>query len=201
MDVPEEILDGVRELITIGVGRSAGMLNRLTNAHVTLTVPEVRISDDVRKYQNEESLHPYTEDTSQIILQFSGEITGSFSLIIPHESALNLVVILTGEEGSPDEMDALRVETLLEVGNIIISSTMSALSILLTTGLSFQFPIYRTGKRNQFAIEPQMKVGIIARTRFEVQQKMIEGEMIICLNRESYDRLDSSIRSIMERGL
>jgi chemotaxis protein CheC len=202
MQVSEEILDGVRELITIGVGRSAGMLNRLSNAHVTLTVPEVQILDEPT-WNEACPLNTFSEheQTSQIILQFSGELTGSFRLVIPYESALNMVMILTGEESSPDEMDMLRVETLLEVGNVIISSVMSSLSILLSSHLSFQFPIYRTDR--WFGADPGCESGVIivAGTRFEVQQKAIVGEMIILLTKESYTRLCEGIRLIMEEGL
>lgn len=204
MYVSEEVLDGVRELITIGVGRSAGMLNRLTNAHVTLTVPDVCISDVASEYYLKSALYSVNREyTSHVILKFSGELTGSFNLIIPHSSALNLVIILTGEEGSPDEMDALRVETLLEVGNIIISSVMSSLSIFLTSRLSFQFPSYQTGTGDSASpfIINQSDVGITIRTRFQVQNKEIEGDMVILLNRESFDHLDTCIRTAMENGL
>ncbi len=204
MNVSLEVLDGVRELITIGVGRSAGMLNRLTKAHVTLTVPEVRISDVASEYYLRSALCTMNpEDTSHVILKFSGELTGSLNLIIPHSSALNLVIILTGEDGSPDEMDALRVETLLEVGNIIISSVMSAISIVLTSRLSFQFPSYQTGKCDSTSpvIITQSDIGIIARIWFQLQQKEIEGDLFILLNRESFEHLDTCIRTAMEKGL
>lgn len=215
MFVPEEVLDGVRELITIGVGRSAGMLNRLTNAHVTLTVPQVYISDTISEYAEIiASGSSGNENTSQVILKFSGEFTGSMSLIIPHSSALNLVILLTGEESSHDEMDALRVETLLEVGNIIISAVMSALGILLKSRLTFQFPSYRAETRDQFPsyraetrdlissliIKPS-DIGIMTNIHFFVQQKEIEGNIFILLTRESYKNLISSITTIMEKGL
>lgn len=202
MHVSEEILDGVRELITIGVGRSAGMLNRLSNAHVTLTVPQVQITDKPTWY-SESSLTTLSgdEQTSQIILQFSGDMTGSFRLVIPYDSALNMVMILTGEENSSDEMDILREETLLEVGNIIISSVMSSLSIVLPSPLSFQFPIYRTDRWS--GTDPDRKPGvvIVAGVRFELQQKIIVGEMIILLTKESFICIDQGIRLIMEEGL
>lgn len=205
MNVSEEILDGVRELITIGVGHSAGILNRLTNAHITLTVPEVEISDVISdSYMSIALNRLIPEDTSYITLKFAGEITGSFSLMIPDSSALNLVIILTGEEGSPDEMDALRVETLLEVGNIIISAVMSSLSILLTSRLSFEFPSYRSEKTVNILnplILNHSDIGIIARTHFIVQQKEIDGEIFILLTRKSYENLERCITSIMEKGL
>jgi chemotaxis protein CheC len=204
MDVPEEVRDGVRELLTIGVGRSAGMLNRLTNAHVTLTVPDVHISDDISEYMREISSRAGEgENNSRVILNFSGEFTGSFSLIITHSSALNLVILLTGEESSLDEMDALREETLLEVGNIITSAVMSALGILLKSRLSFQFPTYRTeaGDLSRSLSQEQSDIGIIARIHFTVHQKEIDGSIFIFLTRESYENLKTSIITIMEKGL
>jgi chemotaxis protein CheC len=204
MDVSEEVLDGVKELITIGVGRSAGMLNRLTRTHVTLTVPEVCISDTYSECTIKHSITTQdTHHTSRVVLDFSGEITGTFNLIIPHISALNLVIILTGEEGSPDEMDALRVETLLEVANIIISSVMSALSILISSKLSFQYPSYQTSSSDgeHLTFKDQSDVGINARTRFLVQEKEIEGDIFIVLNRESFEHLTARIMTLMETGL
>jgi len=205
MNIPEEVLDGVRELITIGVGRSGGMLNRLTNAHVTLTVPEVQISDVASEFYMSTAFNQLTsENTSYVTLKFSGELTGSFSLMIPYSSALNLVIILTGEEGSPDEMDALRVETLLEVGNIIISSVMSALNILLTSRLSYEFPCYRSEKRLDLLnplILNQSDIGIIARTYFSVRQKEIESYIFILLSEESYLHVRERITTMMDKGL
>ncbi|PKL59309.1 MAG: hypothetical protein CVV33_08500 [Methanomicrobiales archaeon HGW-Methanomicrobiales-4] len=205
MNIPEEVIDAVRELITIGVGRSGGMLSRLINAHVTLTVPEVQISDVASENYMSTALHRLgTEDTSYVTLKFSGELTGSFSLMIPYVSALNLVVILTEEEGSPDEMDALRVETLLEVGNIIISAVMSSVSILLTKRLIFEFPSYHSEKVLNLLnplILNQSDIGIIARTHFTVQEKEIVGDIFILLTQESYHYIENRIGTIMERGL
>jgi len=205
MNIPEEVLDGVRELITIGVGLSGGMLNQLTNAHVTLTVPDVQISNVASENYMSTVLYRLSLDnTSYVTLKFSGELTGSFSLMIPYHSALNLVVILTGEEGSPDEMDALRVETLLEVGNIIISAVMSAVSILLTSRLSFEFPSYRSEKTLNL-ISPlilnQSDVGIIAKTHFSVFQKEFVGDIFMLLTRDSYQHIENRIFSIMNEGL
>lgn len=204
MDISEEVLDGIRELVTIGVGHSAGMLNELTKAHVTLTVPEIQIfeqiSDGILR-SADIGINP--GDTSQVFLSFSGECSGSLSLIIPNMSAINLVILLTGEDGSPDEMDALRIETLLEVGNIIISSFMSSFSILLSSHLSFLFPGYQTGiwKIASQTFDSKPEIGILARTRFQVQHKEIEGFLLFLLTRASFERLEESIYRLMERGL
>jgi chemotaxis protein CheC len=204
MDISEEVLDGIRELVTIGVGYSAGMLSELTKAHVTLTVPEIQIFEQISDgILNSTDLGMKPEETSQVFLSFSGECTGSLSLIIPNMSAINLVILLTGEDGSPDEMDALRVETLLEVGNVIISSVMSSFSILYSSHLSFLFPSYQTGtgKMASHPFDSKSEIGILARTRFQVQNKEIEGFLLFLLTRASFERFEESIHHLMERGL
>lgn len=203
MEITEEVTDGIRELITIGVGHSAGMINELTKAHVTLTVPEVRIFEITSQITPAALDITDPDESSQVILSFSGEYTGSLSLIIPHKSAINLVVLLTGEEGSPDEMDALRVETLIEVGNVIISSVMSSFTILLSSHLTFLYPVYRTGKwvENLLTIDSHPKVGILARTKFLIHDREIEGFLFFSVTSESFDYMERSILHIMERGL
>jgi chemotaxis protein CheC len=203
MEISEEVIDGIRELITIGVGHSAGMINELTKAHVTLTVPEVRIFDI--NHQTALSALDVTDpdESSQVILSFSGEYTGSLSLIIPYKSAIHLVILLTGEEGSPDEMDALRVETLIEVGNVVISSVMSSFSILLSSPLTFLYPVYRIGKwvENSLIINSHPKQGILARTKFQIQDREIEGFLFFSITSESFDSMQQTILEIMEKGL
>lgn len=203
MEISEEVVDGIRELVTIGVGQSAGLLNDLTSAHVTLTVPEIRIFENPHENLSVfRSLGTDDQTLSQVSLSFSGHGEGSISLIFPDKSAINLIILLTGEEGSPDEMDVLRVETLLEVGNIIISSVMSAFSLLSSRRLTYGTPIYRvetpavttfTGTGNE--------VGILARSTFELRSIEIEGFILCMLSPAAFEALKASILEVMERGL
>ncbi|MDD3574842.1 MAG: hypothetical protein PHD71_07375, partial [Methanospirillum sp.] len=94
MKISEEVIDGIRELITIGVGSSAGMINELAKAHVALTVPEVRIFE-INSITPSALDISVPDESSQVILSFTGEFTGSLSLIISYQSAIHLVVLLT----------------------------------------------------------------------------------------------------------
>ena len=38
-----EDADAVKELLNIGIGRSAAMLNTITKSHIALSIPEVRV--------------------------------------------------------------------------------------------------------------------------------------------------------------
>lgn len=202
MKLSEEVIDGIRELITIGVGNSAGMINELTRAHVTLTVPEVRIFELTNNVPSALDIS-VPDESSQVLLSFSGEFSGSLSLIIPYKSAIHLVVLLTGEEGSLDEMDALRVETLIEVGNVIISSVMSSFSILLKSHLTFLYPVYHTGKwmNNALVENSHPNEGILARTKFHIQDREVEGFLFFSITSATLENMQNAIIQLMERGL
>ena len=100
-------------------------------------------------------------------------------------------------------MDALRVETLLEVGNIITSSVMSSFSVLLTSRLNFLFPRYKSGtwdlEKPLGEIKPD--IGIIAKGSFILEGKEIEALLLFLLTKKSFDQFDKKIREIMENGL
>lgn len=198
MNISPVVLDGVKELITIGVGRAAGMLNQLTGAHISLYVPDVHIYETSCG-----SIHPHLshESTSQVSLHYTGLLTGSTVLIIPHSSALNLITILTGEDQTLAEMDALRIETLLEVGNIIISALMSSLSTHMDSRFSFKFPEYYDGTTDTLTIDAlfcNYDIRIDAQITYVVQKKRIEGGLVILLTTDSFDRLTSRMFTIMK---
>jgi chemotaxis protein CheC len=198
METSPIILDGVQELITMGGGRAAGMLNQLTGAHVTLSVPDVHIQETTSNCVIPDLSN---ENSSQISLHYSGLLTGSTVLVIPHSSALNLVTILTGEEQTMAEMDALRIETLLEVGNIIISALMSSLSTHMDTRLSFDFPTHHEGTTDSLILDAllcQCDITIDAAITFEVQKKRIEGKLIILLTDDSFHNLKTRMFTLMQ---
>ncbi|HWQ68039.1 MAG TPA: hypothetical protein VN372_14370 [Methanospirillum sp.] len=197
MEIAPVVLDGIRELITMGVGRAAGMLNPLTGAHITLSVPDVNILHNVMECH----IHSVPEESASLVnLIFNGNLSGSTILIIPHISALNLVTILTGEEGTAAEMDALRVETLMEVGNIIISAIMSALCTLLETRLNYQIPVYRTGTAASLithTLTSAEDTSIIAHIMLQTHKREIHGDIIISLSGSSFQSLKERILTVM----
>lgn len=188
--------DGIREIITIGIGKSAGIISRLTNAHVYITVPDLYI---IKSELNCPFYANLLDNVSLISMEFSGYLTGLINLIIPYESALNLVDLISGEEMDSVEMDVVRIDTLMETGNIIISCTMSALCNIIPSHLKYHLPLYRNDKKNVILIDlnqTEFKVTILVRIRFEIQDRMIEGDVIFLLTPSSFENLISCIVGI-----
>ncbi|MFH0968802.1 MAG: chemotaxis protein CheC [Methanobacteriota archaeon] len=195
--LPEPVLDGIRELVNIGIGRSAGSLNTLTGHHVTLHVPDIsflRIED-----LNTQITTPYPL-FSVVNQDYSGAFVGTTVLMFPEKSAESLFLLLTGEEERNQENDELWQMTLLEVGNIIVNAVMGSITNILGKNLTFHLPEYREDslehlvESSRFA---ESKYVIVARSTFSVVDKNIQGEILLILADQSIDVLTASINEKM----
>lgn len=184
-DIPEVSgggIDAIRELITIGLGRSAAMLNDLTRSHITLEVPSVRIASF--KNLSVEFDQAHQDEYATVNLSFKGAFSGTTALMIPEESAAWLVMALTGEVSDSPDLDLVRAETLTEVGNIIINGVMGSIGNVLEEPLSYSLPEYIDGGIraiiHKTPWDPETPV-IIAVTRFTIKDLSVTGEILIIL--------------------
>lgn len=196
MQVSEEIRDTLKEIINIGVGKAAGMLNDLLHSHVKLEVPQI----DLIKCSefSDLSLQMGLDSVSAVRLNFKGAFTGMSSLIFPPESAAKLVDLLTGEESANSDLDAIKIGTLSEVGNILLNAVMGSFSNLLGLRLDFNIPSYM-----EAPLDAIMECGLyncitilVIKTRFIVEEQEIEGEVVMIFNVESFDSLIEAVKRV-----
>ncbi len=107
MNVTDYQLDALKELINIGVGRAAGMLNQILDNHVYLQVPDAKILS-LMEIQEHKVAEFDVEKLSAVRLLFKGPFSGTASLVFPQDSAGKLVNILTGEEPDAIDLDKTR---------------------------------------------------------------------------------------------
>jgi len=193
----ETDIDAVREILNIGIGRAAGMLNRITRSHITLTVPDVEIISpkeftERKKSQDKESL-------ATVRLEFKGEFSGTTAVLFPPESAANLVMAITGEETGTPELDSIRIETLKEVGNIIINGVMGSVGNIIKSPLKYEIPAYNEESITNLITDSGIleEDGIIlAMTKFSVADLDVQGTIVMVLETGSMDILLEKINSI-----
>jgi len=196
MMIDDDSRDAITEMINIGVGRAAGILNEITGSNIQLRVPSLRIVRFGELLDAPYSLQG-NEELSTVMQEFHGKFSGTTSLAFPAESAASLVKLLSGETGSSQDMDAVQVETLKEVGNIIINAVMGSISNVLGENLTFTLPVYCEGNlteiaSNRHAIKPDDWV-VLAQTQFMIESMSIEGMILLVLEVGSLDRLVESI--------
>jgi chemotaxis protein CheC len=191
--------DALQEAINIGVGHAAGSINELVGAHVTLHVPELVLLT-LREASEHVAALGWSR-LSTVQLRFSGELKGNAALIFPSESAIQLVSLLTGEEGCNQDVDGMRQSTLEEVGNIVLNGVMGSISNLLGQSISFCVPYYSESG----PLEAGLGLGsvseraqvIFARVRFNVAERELEGEILIFLEVKSFENLIAALNSYM----
>jgi chemotaxis protein CheC len=197
MTIDPDDLDAIKELVNIGVGRAAAMLNEITCSHITLQVPTLLVIgiDELDRVEGLSS----PERAATVKIDFRGFFTGTTALIFPPESATALVMAITGEEEDLPELDAIRTETLMEVGNIFINGVMGSIGNVLGQQIAYTPPTYVEDTIANIArttrFDPDERV-LLANTRFFVEEINVEGIIAMILEIGSLDVLLSKIATV-----
>lgn len=187
-------LDTLREMINIGVGRAASTLNDMLDKHVTLSIPHIRI---IHPNELDDELHLLQSTSatlSAVRLGFRGSFSGVASIVFPPDSAAKLVNILT--DNAPGDLDAIRIGTLSEVGNIVLNGVIGTLSNMLSMRLTYSLPSYMEDRLQALlrpTLAPESEPVLIARANFTVEELHIQGVIYLVFETGSFDLLMNHI--------
>ncbi|GAA5261573.1 chemotaxis protein CheC [Methanocalculus sp. MC3] len=201
MEIDSLDLDGIRELVNIGVGKAAGILSEMTGSTIELTIPNISI------YSKEESGQIIsqigTERYSAISLDFNGVFSGMTYSIFPAESAHILIDAITGEESAVDGYEgafsSIQAETLKEVGNILINGVMGSITNVLKSQLTYSLPTYSEADIPaliQNVRQEHREAVLLAETHMFIRNLNIEGKILIIMGAESFETLIRRVREI-----
>lgn len=199
-EIDEQTIDAIREIVNIGVGRAAGQLQEMTGSHIRLQIPSITIVPFNEIAALENTL--ISGDTlSAVLLDFKGTFSGISAVVFPPESAAVLVMLLTGEEEKSPELDAMRIEALKEVGNIIINAVMGSIANVLSEHLVYSIPTYYEGPIVNLAGLKRKSVNdecvLLARTNFLVEKLQVKGDILLILEIGSLEALVASISRVL----
>ncbi len=191
-----EQLDALKEMIGVGMGKAADMLNEMLESHIELKVPSLSIVS-----QSEfESCNHYSDldgdKLASISLGFQGSFNGNSTLVFPEESAVKLVTALTNEEPGSTGLDSVMSGTLSEVGNIVVNGVMGSISNYLTNLVNYSLPNYSEGKLAEvLKLDnlPENSTILLVETTFKVQSLQVEGSIFIVFEFGSFGGILSEI--------
>ncbi len=192
-----EQLDLFTELINIGVGKAAKLLNELISSPIKLSIPKIIVErpiDLVKKLKPGKSTTYYA-----VKLQFEGSFNGIAEIVFPSESGNNLVSILTGEEPYSDELDGLRAGTLNEVANMLLNGVMGTISNIIKEVFNYSIPVYSEDIFENLFIDPtsEDKIVLFGETHFVVESADIEGDIIVLLELFYFESLKSELNRLL----
>ncbi|MEP6473218.1 MAG: chemotaxis protein CheC [Gemmatimonadota bacterium] len=118
--------DALREVANIGAGHAATALSQLTNRTIMISVPEVNIT---RLEEVPEVLGKADDVVAAVLMHMMGDLTGRTLLLFPEPSARQLCdILLKRPIGTTQVFGAMEQSGLKEVGNILSSAYLNALS-------------------------------------------------------------------------
>ena len=204
MQVTDTQIDSLKEIINIGVGKGAEVLNTMVSSHISLSTPLIKLIKPIELIKELSSLGG--DKLSSVNLGFHGPFAGVARIIFPTESAQKLVSIFAGEDDSfGDDFDSLRAGALSEIGNIVLNSIMGSISNLLNLNLLYSVPSYiETEAKNILTAEESsdlFSVIVLAQTRFVISSLSIIGDIILYLEMGSFEALMRSVDIFNESNL
>lgn len=183
-------LDTLREIGSIGTGNAATALSQMLKRQVRITMPEVRIMG-----YNEaiEWIGGPEEITAGVLVRLSGQISGIMLSVQPIEF-VNLVLESVMDKGitNYEQLSELEHSALNEVGNIMISTFINALSGLADVNIDLTVPAYTVDMQGAILAVPMAEYG------GQSDYIMTIGGNFVCDNRQVPCRLllSPDIRSL-----
>lgn len=201
IELNEQRLDVLTELINMGIGRAASVMNQMLTQKVQLQPPSVKLMSLAEFLSTVQS---QSKEYSTVKMDFSGMYNGSCALIFPPQSAANLVSVLVGEEEATNELNSVKSSTLSEVGNIVINSVLGSLAKNTNNKFDYSLPIYKEGDIKSFLLLTDKKENmnvLMVRTQFVVSSLKVTGEMTLVFSADSMPNLAADLDRLLSNGL
>ena len=195
----EDQEDCLQELVNIAYGSATAAISNILDAFATLSIPQINIIDtkDLKSHLLE---HTQVDDSHFVSTQIiNGKISGENLFIIGKSSAFNMAKEfgLEDEEINHNEL----CDVVLEITNILSSSTISKLAQEMNAIVSFSPPhVHILDSISDFDnkyLEKYQKVIIIS-TQLNFENQNINGELLILTTDDSIVYIKQMLNKILE---
>jgi chemotaxis protein CheC len=150
-------MDALREIGSIGTGNAANALSDMIGCQVRIQMPEVRVMEYDEAI---EWIGGPEEITAGVLVKMSGQMNG-LMLSVQQLEFVNLVLdhILGEHIDSYMELGDLERSALVEVGNIMISTFINALSNIADIQINLTVPAFAVDMQGAIMSVPMAEFG------------------------------------------
>lgn len=150
-------IDTLREIGSIGTGNAATALSQMLGKEVRITMPEVRImgyNEAIEWIGGPEAV------TAGVLVKMSGDV-GGIMLSVQKLELINFILETMLDQGnqSYEELQELQQSALIEVGNIMISAFVTALSGLAGININLTVPAFAVDMQGAILTVPMAEYG------------------------------------------
>lgn len=189
--------DALTELFNIGLHKAAAALSELTGQRIIVDLPRLWVCPIEETHLR---LRELIEGELATVHQvFMGSMTGDAVLVLEYENASRLAALLTdGDVAVDGRLDQSAREVLAEVGNVILSSCLSAFGDMLHVAVSFSVPRIHVesleGLLRSLKVESdELHYTLLAATRFRLTEGEVGGYLMIAVGLSSLDLISKAL--------
>ena len=150
-------IDTLREIGSIGTGNAATALSQMLGKEVRITMPEVRImgyNEAIEWIGGPEAV------TAGVLVKMSGDVGGIMLSVQKLELVNFILETMLGQGiGSYEELAGLEQSALIEIGNIMISAFVTALSGLAGININLTVPAFAVDMQGAILTVPMAEYG------------------------------------------
>lgn len=180
-DMNRLAMDALKEIGSIGTGNAATALSQVLSRKIEMTLPEVKIMGYNRAIKE---LGGAETPVAGVLVQLSGEVNGIMLFLLNMEFIKVILKSSIGKEIEDfSELGELEMSALIEIGNIIISSYINAISTLTGITINLSVPGFSISMLGAILSVPMIEYG------YETDKLMTIGGSFICEGEEVYSNL------------
>jgi chemotaxis protein CheC len=196
-DINSFHLDVLKEIGNIGAGNAATALAKMLDKRIDMKVPQIRV---MKFIDVSDVLGGAETEVVGILLGVQGDITGNILFVLDLQSARLLVNILMGKSADDTiEFDDMTCSALMEVGNILSGSYLSALSNLTNLKIMADVPGLAIDMAGAILSVPAIEFGKNSDTVLYIENEFtygtdsVIGDFFLVPDEVSYGRLLSAL--------
>lgn len=199
INLTEDERDCLQELMNIAYGSATAAITEILNAFAKLSIPKIQIIDasELKNYLSKEL--DLDEEHLVSLQQINGTISGENMFVIDKKSATNIAYKFGLEENEINDEEICDI--VLEITNILSSSTISKLAEDIDTNVSFSAPVIKNitsiNQLNNLFISKYEKVIIIS-TQLNFEDLNIHAELFIFTTDNSILYIKEKLNKILD---
>ncbi|STX49961.1 CheY-P phosphatase CheC [Legionella busanensis] len=196
--------DALKEIGNIGVSKAAKQLASLLQSPIKISIPEISFV----KLQEINNVGPKDEAFSFVYQLLSEDLQGYVALAFKREQTNLLTMSVLGKipQLTQEEARACEQEALLEIGNIIISSCITAIVDLTSKKVGLTLPYYDENNivtllKNLCTSFPNLLDEVlIVSTILDMQKDTLSGHLFLVLTKDSTKTLLIAIKELIDEN-
>ena len=199
INLSEDEKDCLQELMNVAYGNATAAITEILDAYAKLSIPKIQIinSSELKAHLSRE----LNLDVEHLVSlqQINGTISGENMFVIDKQSAINIAYKFGLSEDEINDNELLDI--VLEITNILSSSTISKLAEDMNTNVSFSAPTIKKltsiDQLNNIFISKYEKVIIIS-TELNFEELNIRAELFILTTDNSILFIKEKINKILD---